>query len=109
LRTLAAEIGITRSALDRFHKVNSRPGKNWPKLRDWYMAKHKTPVEAYETPPELLVALMLRTLEEVPGSRRVSALRATVEHYRTLHAGAPLPKWVQMLGDVADRESGASN
>lgn len=109
LRTLAAEIGITRSALDRFHKVRSRPGKNWPKLRDWYMAKHKTPVDAYETPPELLVAMVLRSIETVPGSQRASALRATAEHYRILHAGTALPKWVQMLGDLADTDNGAAS
>ena len=105
VRTLAAEIGISKSAVDRFYKLRSHPGKNWPKLRDWYMARHAQQPDEYQTPPELIATLMLRTFEEVPSSRRASTLRKIVEEYKAAHAGVPLPKWVQMLDDVAEREA----
>jgi hypothetical protein len=73
------------------------------------MAQRTFRHDEYETPPELLVATVLRSIETVPGNRRASALRATAEHYRTIHAGTPLPKWVQMLGDLADRENDAAS
>ncbi len=71
------------------------------------MGSRKTSVDRYETPPELLLAIVLRTLDALPRDRRASAIRATAEHYKGIHAGAPLPKWVQMLAEVADRGSDA--
>ena len=106
LRTLAAEIGISRSAVDKFHRLRPHPGKNWPKLRDWYMATHATKVEEYQTPPELMVASALQLLSQLPNSERAHGLRVIAEDLRTLH-GEPQPEWVQMLIDLAEREGDA--
>jgi hypothetical protein len=108
-RALAAEIGISRSAVDKFHRLRSHPGKNWPKLRDWYMATRATKIDEYQTPPELMVASALQTLSLLPNSKRAQALRSTAAHYQALHAELkePLPEWVQMLADLADREGAA--
>jgi hypothetical protein len=106
LRTLAAEIGITRSALDRFHKVRSRPGKNWPKLRDWYMRTRESRArDEYQTPPEELLASALHTLTGLPNSERARAVRIIANNYRALYVelNQPLPEWVMMLTEVADR------
>lgn len=69
------------------------------------MRTRQSKTDEYQTPPELIATLMLRTFEQVPSSRRASALQATVEHYRRMHAGLPLPEWVQLLADMADREA----
>jgi hypothetical protein len=109
LRTLAAEIGISRSAVDKFHRLRSHPGKNWPKLRDWYMAARATKIEEYQTPPELMVAGALQTISLLPNSKRAEALRIVADNYRALHTrlNEPLPEWVQMLTDLAEREGTA--
>ncbi|HEX6161701.1 MAG TPA: hypothetical protein VF111_16110, partial [Thermoanaerobaculia bacterium] len=106
VRTLAAEIGISKSAVDRFYKLRSHPGKNWPRLRDWYMGMRNTEVEEYQTPPELTLASALHTLAEVPSNQRAHALRVTAENFRALFGELkmPMPEWVRMLSDVADRE-----
>ncbi len=106
LRTLAAEIGITRSALDRFHKQGSRPAKNWPKLRDWYMRTRESRApDEYQTPPEELLASALHMLTSVPNSKRPYAVRSTVEHLQGMFAELelPLPEWVPMLAALADK------
>jgi len=106
LRTLAAEIGVSKSAVDQFHKLRSHPGKLWPKLRDWYMrTRHSRAREEYQTPPEELVASALHTLSMLPNDRRAAALDATVEHFKAIHAGMPMPEWVHMLADLAEREA----
>ena len=33
VRALATEIGVSKSAVDKFHKLRTHPGKLWPKLR----------------------------------------------------------------------------
>ncbi|HEU4559803.1 MAG TPA: hypothetical protein VFS20_18270 [Longimicrobium sp.] len=108
-RTLAAEIGISRSAVDKFHRLRSPPGKNWPKLRDWYMATRTTKIDEYQTPPELMVASALQTLSWLPNSKQAQALRIIAETYRAICVDLkePLPEWVQMLADLADREGAA--
>lgn len=105
LRTLAAEIGISKSAVDKFHKLRSNPGKLWPKLRDWHMRTHlNQKADEYRTPPDLMVASTLQMLSDLPNDRRMHAIRSTVEHLKTLHAGLPTPGWIQMLADLADPE-----
>lgn len=109
IRALEAEIGISRGAIDNFHKRKATPGKNWPKLRDWYMATRAKHIDEYQTPPELMVAGALQTLSLLPNSIRPEALRATAEHYRKLHESLkiPQPEWVGMLIELAEKESGA--
>ena len=107
LRTLADEIGISKSAVDRFHQLRSHPGKNWPKLRDWYMRTHATRRHEYQTPPELMVASAMQLLSAVPSESRASAMQATVEHYKQIYAGLPHQEWIQMLAELADEESQA--
>ena len=109
LRALAAEIAISKSALDKFHKERSRPGKLWPKLRDWYMRTRATKREEYQTPPDLMIASVLQAVSQIPSFRRAAALRSTAAHFRELYTapGEPLPEWVAMLGDIANQESEA--
>ncbi|HET7463832.1 MAG TPA: hypothetical protein VFJ82_21430 [Longimicrobium sp.] len=104
VRTLAAEIGISKSAVDKFHKERAHPGKLWPKPRDWYMRTHAIKHDEYQTPPELMVASTLQMLSQVPKDRRATAIRATVEHLKVLHAGMPPLEWIEMLSEIADRE-----
>ena len=109
IRTLEAEIGISRTAIDHFHKRKSTPGKNWPRLRDWYMANRMKQVEEYQTPPELMVAGALQTLSLLPNSKRAEALRDMAGYFRNLHAKLkePQPEWVKMLAELAEKESSA--
>jgi len=106
LRTLPAQIGISKSAVDKFHKDGARPGKNWPRLRDWYMATRATKTFEYQTPPELMVASVLQSLSDLPRDERAAALRKSVEYHRAFRAGRPTPEWIEMLAELAERESG---
>lgn len=107
LRTLAAQIGISKSAVDKFHKDGVRPGKNWPRLRDWYMATRQTRArDEYQTPSQLMVDTVLFSVSGLPRDRRAAALRKLVEDHREFHAGLPTPDWIEMLADLADREAG---
>jgi hypothetical protein len=104
LRTLAAQIGISKSAVDKFHRNGARPGKNWPRLRDWYMATRATKPSEYRTPPELMVASVLQSLSDLPRSERAAALRSSVEYHRSLRSGRPTPEWIEMLAELAEGE-----
>jgi hypothetical protein len=107
IRTLAAEIGISKSAVDEFHKRLSYPGKIWPKLRDWYMrTHHRMKHEEYQTPPEEHLMSALHVLSTFPREHRAQAMRAMAETHRSLNEsiGLPVPEWVGMLSDLAERE-----
>lgn len=107
VRTLAAEIGISRSAVERFHKERPHPGKNWPRLRDWYIQMRQNQArEEYHTPPDLLVDSMLLGVDQLPNSARARALRALAGTWRALYAESNMPpaEWVQRLADLAERE-----
>jgi hypothetical protein len=102
LRTLEAEIGISRSAVDKFHRQRSHPGKNWPKLRDWYIQMRQNRArEEYQTPPQLLVDSAVLLMSQMPYSKRVDAVRMLAESLRTIHAELkePQPEWVRLLAD----------
>ena len=107
LRTLAEEIGISKSGLDQFYKSQSYPGKSWPKLRNWYMEQRKRPVDDPQSPPEQILLSALHTFSGFPKQRRIEAMRETAEHYRLLctRMKLPVPAWVTMLADVAEREA----
>jgi len=107
VRTLAAEIGISKSAVDKFHKERSHPGKLWPRLRDWYMRTHATKHDEYRTPPELMVASALQLVSQVPKDLRAAAIRATAEQLKAFHPVMPDPNWIEMLSEIADREGGS--
>jgi hypothetical protein len=106
VRTLAGEIGISKSSLDKFHKERCRPGKLWPRLRDWYMRTRGTKTDEYQTPPDLMVASALQLLSTLPNERRAVAMRALAEQMKGLHAGLPTPEWIGMFADLAERERG---
>ena len=95
--------------MDKFHRLRSHPGKNWPKLRDWYMRTRGTKPDEYQTPPELMVASALMSVSQLPDSKRGRALRGLAEYHRLMHAelDEPLPEWVRMLSEVADKEGHA--
>jgi hypothetical protein len=110
LRTLEAEIGISRSAVDKFHRQRSHPGKNWPKLRDWYIHMRQIKArEEYQTPSALLVDSAVLMASQLPNSERAHALQAVAETFRALYAKSNMPpaEWVRMLTELAERE-GAS-
>ncbi|HEU4558765.1 MAG TPA: hypothetical protein VFS20_12985 [Longimicrobium sp.] len=90
--------------MDKFHRLRSHPGKNWPKLRDWYMRTRGTKPDEYQTPPELMIASALQVLSTVPSDWRASAMHVMVESLKTIHAGLPLPEWVGMFSELADKE-----
>src|SRR6476620_2946858 len=46
IRALAEEIGISKSGVDHFYRRRA-PGKNWPRLRDWYMGQRAREREEY--------------------------------------------------------------
>ncbi|HEX9937372.1 MAG TPA: hypothetical protein VGB15_09620 [Longimicrobium sp.] len=73
------------------------------------MVSRATKIEEYQTPPELMVAGALQTLSLLPNSKRAEALRIVADNYRALHTrlNEPLPEWVQMLTDLAEREGSA--
>ena len=107
VRTLAAEIGISRSAVERFHKERPHPGKNWPKLRDWYIRMRQIQArEEYQTPPDLLVDSAVLLVSQMPSSKRADAVRMLAESIRTIHAELkePQPEWLRLLTDSAERE-----
>ena len=105
LRRLAAQIGISKSAVDKFHKDGVRPGKNWPRLRDWYMATSQTRArDQYQTPPQLMVDTVLFSVSGLPLDRRAAALRTLVKDHREFYAGLPTPEWLDILADIVDRE-----
>ena len=108
VRTLAAEIGISRSAVERFHKERPHPGKNWPRLRDWYIQMRQNRArEEYQTPPSLLVSSMLLGVEQLPNAARADALRALADTWHALYAKSNMPsaEWVRMLTELAEREA----
>ncbi|HET7461022.1 MAG TPA: hypothetical protein VFJ82_07230 [Longimicrobium sp.] len=109
IRALEAEIGISRTAIDHFHKRKSTPGKNWPKLRDWYVANRAKHLDEYRTPPELMVASALQILSLLPGSKRTQALTDMAGYLKNLHVKLkePQPEWVKMLTELADKEADA--
>jgi len=108
IRALAEEIGISKSAVDHFYRRRA-PGKNWPKLRDWYMGQRARQRDEYQTPPENHLLSVLHTFSTFPRDRRAEAMRVTAENYRALNTamGLPVPQWVEMLAELAERESSA--
>ena len=52
-------------------------------------------------------AMMLQSL--LPRGKRSHALRALAEHQRTIHQelNEPLPEWVRMLSELAEKEGHA--
>jgi hypothetical protein len=103
LRTLAEEIGISKSGLDQFYKQSSYPGKVWPKLREWYVkdrTKHRPPPR--DTPDELISLMPLFggiPLEELPDAMRetTASLRHSYESRRL-----PVPGWIGGISGWAD-------
>ena len=90
LRTLAEEIGISKSGLDQFYKQRSYPGKVWPKLREWFVkdqTKHRgTPRETPDELIELMVNLRSLPVQELPG-----AMREAAAFYRGVYERRNLP------------------
>jgi hypothetical protein len=63
------------------------------------MRRRPTKPDEYRTPPDLMVASALMSVNQLPTSKRPYALRALAEHHRLMHAelNEPLPEWVRML------------
>lgn len=73
------------------------------------MRTRRTKPDEYETPPDLLVASALMSVNQLPASKRPRALRGLAEHHRWMHAelDEPLPEWIRMLSEMADQEGNA--
>jgi len=106
IRTLAKEIGISKTAVDYFEKRQHAPKRTWPKLRDWYVRsrQQKPQREEYQTAPEDVLIAAELMLDGVPLSRRPAAVRATARHFRDLYAEMklPIPAWIDRLDQSAD-------
>ena len=65
--------------------------------------------EEYRTPPDLMIASMMQVLSYLPNRRRSEALRRMADVLRDLHdePGQPMPEFIGMLTDLADKEDGA--
>ena len=110
-RTLAAEIGIPKSTVEKFYKEKFRPSKVWPQLRDWYMRNRQSRHSDYRTPPEDMVMSALRVVDDFPAALRVAKLRHLADVYREMFAadGLPCPEWVGMLAARAEEQTGADD
>jgi len=104
VRTLAAEIGISKSAVEHFYKLQTYPKRTWPRLRDWYVKSQTQKQREYQTDPQLTVTAMLLSFDHVPVSSRPTAMRWIVEQYRAVCAEMklPVPEWVGLLAKLAD-------
>jgi hypothetical protein len=104
VRTLAAEIGISKSAVEHFYKEQTSPRRTWPRLRDWYVRSRGEKRQGYQTPPDVVLIAAERMLDEVPSSARPAAMRETAQHFRDLYESGklPVPEWVGMLAKLAD-------
>ena len=99
IRTLAAEIGISKSAVDDFYKHRNDPARIWPKLRDWYMRTYRSSMAGYKTPPDVQIIGAHSLFLEVPEAGKEQALRQLVESLKVIYAAQhlPLPEFVGML------------
>ncbi len=104
IRTLAAEIGISKTAVEYFEKRQHAPKRTWPKLRDWYMRSRAEKRQGYQTPPDVVLIAAELMLDEIPSNGRPAAMRETAQHFRDLYGRRklPIPEWVEMLDKVAD-------
>lgn len=110
-RTLAAEIGIPKSTVQKFYKEKFRPSKVWPKLRDWYMRDRQNRHAEYRTPPEDMVMSAVRIVDEIPAAMRGANLRDLAEFCREMFekSNVPCPEWVGMLAALAEEQSNADD
>jgi hypothetical protein len=111
LRTLATEIGIPKSTVEKFYKEKFRPSKVWPKLRDWYMRDRQNRHADYRTPPEDMVMRAASIADDIPAAMRGATLRdlAAFCRERFEKSNVPCPEWVEMLAALAEEQSGAGN
>lgn len=110
-RTLAAEIGIPKSTVEKFYKEKFRPSKVWPQLRDWYMRNRQSRHSDYRTPPEDMVMSALRTVDDIPAAMRGANLRDLAQFYQQMFekSNVPCPEWVRLLGALAEEQAGADD
>lgn len=103
LRDLAEEVGVAKSSVDKFVKGESLPGKNWPKLRYWFLRDRRARSATLQDAGEMAL-LVLEALQNVPTARRRDAIVRTVEHFEAVHRDtfAPRPAWIEALHGLAD-------
>jgi hypothetical protein len=104
IRALAAEIGISKSAVEGFYKHRNDPARIWPKLRDGYMRNYRSSMAGYKTPPDVLLISAHNMLLEFPEAERPDALRDLVGHLKDLYRSRnyPLPEFIAMLESEAE-------
>jgi DNA-binding Lrp family transcriptional regulator len=106
-RDLAKEIGLPKSTVQKFYQQKSKPGKIWPKLRNWYVENRAMKTqrkEAYRTHPHTIIMSAMMTLVHVPLSERPASMREMAEAMKKIHEarGLPCPEWVTQFAEAAD-------
>lgn len=62
--------------------------------------------DEYLKSPQAMIDCVLLTLSDLPPEMYGVALRKSVEMYRRIYAGLPTPEWIEILAEMAERESG---
>lgn len=104
-RSLGEEIQVGKSSVEKFVKRQAFPGRNWHKLKTWYVRQLRARYGEVQQDPSEMARLMLDTLAELPSAERAAAARRMAEFYEALHREikAPVPDWIGALLDEADR------
>lgn len=106
-RALAAEIGISKSSVEKLVNEGQLPRGNLVKLIRWFLKDRRARYGAVPDDEYMEVAV-LESLRSLAEADRPAALRQTVEHYERLHDEhrAPRPAWLVRLRALVDRGGG---
>lgn len=102
-RELAAEIGISKSSVEKLVNEGQLPKGNLAKLIRWFLKDSRARYGAVPDDEYMEVAV-LETLRNLAEEDRPAALRQTVEHFEALHDArkAPRPAWLLRLRALVD-------
>lgn len=106
-RDLAAEIGISKSSVEKLVNEGRAPRGNLPKVIRWYLKDRRARYGAVPDDEYMEVAV-LESLRNLAETARPAALRRIVEEYERLHdeQRAPRPGWLVRLRALVDRGPG---
>lgn len=113
VRSLAAEIDISRGAVDKLLQAFKKQGpmpeprKNWPKLKKWYIEQKYANEGDLQEPVDMQI-LSLEFIYAIPEANRHAALRRMVRAFREMHdeSGVPYPAWLdRMIAAIAQRDA----
>lgn len=106
-RDLAAEIGISKSSVEKLVNEDRPPKGNLSKVIRWYLKDRRARYGAVPDDDYMEVAV-LESLRNLAEADRPEALREAVEFYEQMHdrRRAPRPDWLVRLRAVVDRGPG---